>query len=77
MPFSSLLADEVARRTTRGAVSGSRTDMVGKREETAVIKEKSWAPDPVTGYYKPKDRAAEIDAAELREMVLNPKVKPH
>uniref|UniRef100_A0A5B6YJ29 Late embryogenesis abundant protein Lea5 n=1 Tax=Davidia involucrata TaxID=16924 RepID=A0A5B6YJ29_DAVIN len=74
-----------AAAASRGAVSGagvgkggSRSGMVGKAEETAVIKEKSsWAPDPVTGYYKPLDRAAEIDEAELREMALNHKVKPH
>ncbi|KAA8527440.1 hypothetical protein F0562_034845 [Nyssa sinensis] len=67
---------------SRGAAAvgkgGSRSGMVvGKPEETAVIKEKSWAPDPVTGYYKPNDRAAEIDAVELREMALNHKVTPH
>ncbi|MBA0696647.1 hypothetical protein Goari_003183 [Gossypium aridum] len=31
----------------------------------------AWAPDPVTGYYRPENCGAEIDAAELREMLLN------
>ncbi|KAI4364449.1 hypothetical protein MLD38_020539 [Melastoma candidum] len=38
-------------------------------------RESPWAPDPVTGYYRPADRAVEIDAAELRAMLLNPKAK--
>ncbi|KAF5752196.1 late embryogenesis abundant protein Lea5 [Tripterygium wilfordii] len=54
----------------------SRPTMVGKAEESAVIKEDSgastaWAPDPITGYYRPANHAAEIDPAELREMLLN------
>ncbi|XP_059639476.1 late embryogenesis abundant protein Lea5-D [Cornus florida] len=64
--------------TSQGAVvaeGGSSRGMVGKVEGTAVIKEKSaWVPDPITGYYKPTDRPAEIDAVELREMLLNHKV---
>ena len=66
--------------------STSRPGMVRKVEQRAVnvMKEESgsgvssaWAPDPVTGYYRPENCAAEIDAAELREMLLNHKVKPH
>lgn len=34
----------------------------------------SWVPDPVTGYYRPETHAKEIDAAELRNMLL--KYKP-
>lgn len=34
----------------------------------------SWVPDPVTGYYRPESHAKEIDAAELRNMLL--KYKP-
>lgn len=30
----------------------------------------SWVPDPVTGYYRPENHAKEIDAAELRRMLL-------
>ncbi|OMO98533.1 Late embryogenesis abundant protein, LEA-5 [Corchorus olitorius] len=63
---------------------GSRPGLVGKMDQRAtVLKEESgvcsaWAPDPVTGYYRPENCAAEIDAAELREMLLNHKViRPH
>lgn len=31
----------------------------------------SWVPDPVTGYYRPGNRAAEIDPAELRQRLLS------
>ncbi|KAK9288749.1 hypothetical protein L1049_017213 [Liquidambar formosana] len=55
---------------------GSRTGIVGRVEERAVIKEdSSWGPDPVTGYYRPVNRGAEIDVAELRDTLLNNKVR--
>uniref|UniRef100_A0A6N2MY42 Late embryogenesis abundant protein Lea5 n=1 Tax=Salix viminalis TaxID=40686 RepID=A0A6N2MY42_SALVM len=61
---------------------GSRAGgMAGKVEDRAATKEDSeaystWAPDPVTGYYRPANHAAEIDPAELREMLLNRRVRP-
>ncbi|XP_065863676.1 late embryogenesis abundant protein Lea5 isoform X2 [Euphorbia lathyris] len=63
-------------------IVGSKSGMVGKVEERAVIKEdtgasSAWAPDPVTGYYRPANRAADIDPAELREMLLNHRVRQH
>ena len=33
----------------------------------------SWVPDPVTGYYRPANGVVEVDAAELRAMLLRPK----
>ncbi|RWW35179.1 hypothetical protein GW17_00000008 [Ensete ventricosum] len=33
----------------------------------------SWVPDPVTGYYRPGNLRAQVDAAELREMNLSRK----
>ncbi|EEF45556.1 late embryogenesis abundant protein Lea5 isoform X2 [Ricinus communis] len=64
------------------ARGGFRSGLVGKVEQRAAIKEDSgacsaWAPDPVTGYYRPANRAAEIDPAELRETLLNHRVRPH
>lgn len=55
--------------------------MVGKMEQRAAMRgdedaESAWAPDPVTGYYRPSNRADEIDPAELREMLLKNKAKP-
>ncbi|KAL5541877.1 hypothetical protein UlMin_009587 [Ulmus minor] len=58
---------------------GSMNGMVGKVEERVSKKEDSeassaWAPDPLTGYYRPGNRADEIDPVELRQMLLNNKV---
>ncbi|XP_042518203.1 late embryogenesis abundant protein Lea5-like [Macadamia integrifolia] len=37
---------------------------------------KCWAPDPVSGYYRPENGAGEIDVTKLQEMVLN-KARQH
>ncbi|GMP56871.1 hypothetical protein CsSME_00021183 [Camellia sinensis var. sinensis] len=37
----------------------------------------SWAPDPLTGYYRPVDRAAQIDSVDQREMFLTHKEIKH
>lgn len=53
---------------------GSTSHRVGKIEENPTIKQdttkpsSSWGPDPVTGFYKPSDQVAEVDAADLREI---------
>ncbi|KAK9992242.1 hypothetical protein SO802_027227 [Lithocarpus litseifolius] len=66
-----------------GGSSSSRSRiLMSKIEERASIKEDSgassaWAPDPVTGYYRPINHAAEIDAVELRSLLLNHKVRAH
>ncbi|CAL9225566.1 unnamed protein product [Arabidopsis halleri] len=56
---------------------GSTRVMVGKMEQRALDQEaeSAWGPDPVTGYYRPSNRAAEIDPAELRELLLKNKAK--
>ncbi|KAL8143048.1 hypothetical protein V2J09_016080 [Rumex salicifolius] len=57
---------------SQGAVTASRsaaTVRIGK-EDGGRSAENSWVPDPVTGYYRPANRANEIDGAELREMLL-------
>ncbi|GAB4829919.1 hypothetical protein Ancab_019565 [Ancistrocladus abbreviatus] len=43
------------------------------QEEMDRSAENSWVPDPITGYYRPANRADEIDVAELREMFLKKK----
>ncbi|MED6144952.1 hypothetical protein PIB30_020247 [Stylosanthes scabra] len=59
----------------------NRSGMVGKIEDKDVgSKEGSkassaWAPDPVTGYYRPINHANEIDPVELRNILLNPRVR--
>ncbi|CAN8231917.1 unnamed protein product [Cochlearia groenlandica] len=59
---------------------GSTGVTVGTIEQNATLiadqeMESAWGPDPVTGYYRPVNRAAEIDPAELREMLLKNKAK--
>ena len=56
--------------TSPGLLSkgGSTRVTVGKLEQRANQEaESAWAPDPVTGYYRPSNCADEIDPAELRE----------
>ncbi|CAA0828537.1 senescence-associated gene 21 [Striga hermonthica] len=58
-----------------GESSGSRSgapNLILKKgsEEPAKI---SWVPDPVTGFYRPENQAKEIDAVELRAMLLKSK----
>lgn len=61
---------------------GSMRSMVGKVEETRPINgsgsegSNAWAPDPLTGYYRPGNHADEIDPVELRQTLLNNKVRP-
>lgn len=62
---------------------GSMGSMVGKVEERRLTMNGSdseasnaWAPHPLTGYYRPANHADEIDPVELRQMLLNNKVRP-
>ncbi|XP_072984410.1 protein SENESCENCE-ASSOCIATED GENE 21, mitochondrial [Typha latifolia] len=50
------------------AFMGGKRDLAG---DTAAAT--SWVPDPVTGYYRPATGTGEIDAAELRALLLNQK----
>ncbi|KAI5349486.1 hypothetical protein L3X38_002373 [Prunus dulcis] len=60
---------------------GSRSSMVEERvvnamkEESGLGSSSSWAPDPLTGYYRPSNCAKEIDPVELREMLLKHRTK--
>ncbi|XP_057549196.1 late embryogenis abundant protein 41-like [Amaranthus tricolor] len=54
---------------------GSRKMGKSTKEDIERSVEKSWIPDPVTGYYRPANRAAEIDVAELREILLKQKIR--
>ncbi|KAJ0093832.1 hypothetical protein Patl1_25036 [Pistacia atlantica] len=64
------------------ARGGSRSHMMEKMDVRTAIQEEAgastaWAPDPVTGYYRPENSLAQIDAADLRAMLLNHKVRPN
>ncbi|KAL3827813.1 hypothetical protein ACJIZ3_016615 [Penstemon smallii] len=57
-----------------GVRNGSPNVMMkkgGSKESTKT----PWVPDPVTGYYRPENHSKEIDAAELREMLLKNKTR--
>ncbi|KAL9261534.1 Late embryogenesis abundant protein Lea5-like protein [Drosera capensis] len=56
--------------------SGASSVTLGKEEEKSARKgagEKSWVPDPVTGCYIPGNTTMEIDAVELRNMMITNK----
>lgn len=63
---------------SQGVVSGGakggvpRSNMMMNKSGEESVKT-SWVPDPVTGYYRPEGVANEIDAAELRKMLLKHK----
>nr|AJA33572.1 late embryogenesis abundant protein LEA3-3 [Pinus tabuliformis] len=42
----------------------------GDDKAAAGYRQRSWMPDPVTGYYIPEDHFGETDIAELRENML-------
>ncbi|CAO2839745.1 unnamed protein product [Amaranthus hypochondriacus] len=84
--FFSVLADTLAMASQRrgfaaasqgvaGLTRGSGKIVKSTQEEIGRSAENSWIPDPVTGYYRPANRAAEIDVAELREMLLKRKIR--
>ncbi|CAI9767830.1 unnamed protein product [Fraxinus pennsylvanica] len=56
---------------------GVAPNMMLKKGVEESSKTTSWVPDPVTGYYRPENQAAEIDAAELRALLLKNKMRAH
>ncbi|KAI3732469.1 hypothetical protein L1987_63676 [Smallanthus sonchifolius] len=82
--ISSFIADQLAVVAARrgfataaqggvsGSVRGSGVAMMKKGSEESK-KSTPWVPDPVTGYYRPEGITNEIDAAELREILLKQK----
>uniref|UniRef100_A0A7N0RA31 Uncharacterized protein n=1 Tax=Kalanchoe fedtschenkoi TaxID=63787 RepID=A0A7N0RA31_KALFE len=72
---ANLIANNISAATNRrgfaavsqGVEAGRRTVMSQKPAEKEPA---AWIPDPVTGYYRPENVAAEMDVAELREMLL-------
>ncbi|GFS35620.1 Late embryogenesis abundant protein like [Actinidia chinensis var. chinensis] len=91
--LSALVADKISmalsRRgyaavaTSQGVASGSGRGAVVARAGVMAKKggeesgKTSWVPDPVTGYYRPENRANEIDVAELRELLLKNNIRRH
>ncbi|EEF39286.1 indole-3-acetic acid-induced protein ARG2 [Ricinus communis] len=82
--LSSLITKAITRRGFSAAASASASAAAPKataRSGAAMVKKTgeevvgstekvSWVPDPRTGFYRPENVAKEIDAAELRAMLL-------
>ncbi|KAH7676598.1 Late embryogenesis abundant protein LEA-3 subgroup protein [Dioscorea alata] len=68
------MASEVERK---GKVMEEKVVMMNREGSGGVgaggVVEESWVPDPVTGFYRPANRSVEMDAAELRQMLLSHK----
>ncbi|KAK9281911.1 hypothetical protein L1049_004819 [Liquidambar formosana] len=63
------VASNVARGGGARMVKKQGEEIAGKTETSP------WVPDPVTGYYRPENRAEEIDVAELRHTLLKHKIR--
>ncbi|CAN0830728.1 Protein SENESCENCE-ASSOCIATED GENE 21, mitochondrial [Linum grandiflorum] len=66
--FSSSAA--AAARTVKKGGAVSVASMVKKTGDETPAGKQSWVPDPKTGFYRPDNVADEIDAAELRALLL-------
>ncbi|KAL4558868.1 hypothetical protein LXL04_037072 [Taraxacum kok-saghyz] len=76
--FSVVIARRGFATVTQGSVSGSvRGSGAAMMQKGGDESKKStpWVPDPVTGYYKPEGQSNQIDAAELRELLLKRKTR--
>ncbi|WOH01576.1 hypothetical protein DCAR_0520960 [Daucus carota subsp. sativus] len=74
--ISAFVTQQISFLTRRGYASRSGVASVMSKkggEETSASN--SWIPDPVTGYYRPEGKGNEVDAAELREMLLRNKTR--
>ncbi|TYK29513.1 SENESCENCE-ASSOCIATED GENE 21 protein [Cucumis melo var. makuwa] len=76
--LSTLFRRGYATASAEGVAARISSIMKKKEESLRIGREKmavSWVPDPVTGYYRPENCGAEMDAADLRAMLLNPATK--
>ncbi|CAN1176216.1 Indole-3-acetic acid-induced protein ARG2 [Linum perenne] len=64
-------ASAAATAVKGGAVSAAgRVKKTGEETPAGKQRVSSWIPDPRTGFYRPDNVAEEIDAAELRALLL-------
>ncbi|KAM7495842.1 hypothetical protein LguiA_020256 [Lonicera macranthoides] len=61
----------------QGGIVSSSSVMMKKKGREESTEKTSWVPDPKTGYYRPENQGKEIDAVELREMLLKHKINRH
>ncbi|KAI4326456.1 hypothetical protein MLD38_031769 [Melastoma candidum] len=78
MFFSSYFADRIAqaipRRGYAAAVETAAKGRAGGAVKRRPVKEEvTWMPDPKTGFFRPGNRRDEMDAAELRAVMLRRK----
>eukprot|EP00178_Gracilaria_changii_P025525 TRINITY_DN78649_c0_g1_i1.p1 TRINITY_DN78649_c0_g1~~TRINITY_DN78649_c0_g1_i1.p1 ORF type:complete len:101 (-),score=19.80 TRINITY_DN78649_c0_g1_i1:184-486(-) len=71
--YSSASAAAVAGRGSRTVVEEKAAAAMKNNGGLESAAASSWVPDPVTGFYRPANRAVEMDPAELRAMLLKPK----
>ncbi|KAF6173567.1 hypothetical protein GIB67_022926 [Kingdonia uniflora] len=64
--LSALIIDGLSTAINRRGFAAMASSSVEKR----AVERSPWVPDPVTGYYRPENRAGEINVAELRELLL-------
>lgn len=62
-------ATEAVRRSLKAEKAEAATKLLAAKRADP----NAWVPDPVTGYYRPANRAVEVDAAELRAALLGTK----
>ncbi|XP_073143955.1 protein SENESCENCE-ASSOCIATED GENE 21, mitochondrial-like [Henckelia pumila] len=80
---SALLASKISRRGYAAAGASQGTGVSNSGASANVMLKKgseepskiSWVPDPVTGYYRPENQAKEVDAAELRAILIKDKTR--
>ncbi|KAJ1692107.1 hypothetical protein LUZ63_008805 [Rhynchospora breviuscula] len=83
-PFKTLLSDAVSflmQRRGFAAAAAAAADVLRrspKAEDKAAAAPVAphphpWVPDPLTGCYRPANPAVQLDAADLRAMLLTPK----
>ncbi|XP_073050471.1 protein SENESCENCE-ASSOCIATED GENE 21, mitochondrial-like [Primulina eburnea] len=70
---SALISNKISVYSVGGMSNGVRM-LKNESEEPTKI---SWIPDPVTGYYRPENKSQEIDAAELRRILIKDKTRQH
>ncbi|KAK4482169.1 hypothetical protein RD792_009310 [Penstemon davidsonii] len=80
---SAFIAHEISAVVTRrgyaaasqAGVRNGAPNLMMKKGGSEESTKTPWVPDPVTGYYRPENHSKEIDAADLREMLLKNKTR--
>ncbi|KAM0053941.1 putative Late embryogenesis abundant protein, LEA_3 subgroup [Helianthus debilis subsp. tardiflorus] len=80
---SSFVADQISVVCRRGYAVISTGNVSGSLRSSGVAMMKKggeesnvsnpWVPDPITGYYKPEGQTNQVDAADLRDLLLKQK----